>query len=184
MITTRTRKNYDALYQTLVSNALGQSTQKLKEYKSIFRRKCDCCRKMRYTTSGDVFEFSFYCGACCDSIQPQKCFCGAKDILMSRKCLVCFNSDRKEKMPKNTVAKYFRNCHNCDKHAFVLQFDKITTNTGKGGVCVPCLEKPVKCMLCGSSASFFNKMCMRCCGARERSLSNNYFYPLTLCKDS
>lgn len=183
MITTRIRNNYGALYQILVSNDSDKSIEKLKEYKSIFRRKCDCCRKMRYLTSGDVFEFSFYCGTCCDSIQPQECFCGANDILMSRKCLACFNSDRKEKMPKKTVANYFRNCHNCDEHAFVLQFDIITSNNGKAFVCVPCLEKPVKCTSCGSSATFFNKMCMRCYSAHKRSLSNNYFYPLTLCKD-
>lgn len=177
----RRRKNYNALYQTLASN----DPDKAKEYKSVFRRRCDCCRKMRYSTSGDVFEFSFYCGACCDSIQPQECPCGAKDILVSRKCLVCFNSDRKEKMPKKTVAKYFRSCHKCDKHAFVLQFDGATTDArSKGGICVPCLEKPVKCTSCGSSATFFDKMCMRCYNTRERILANNPFYPLTLCKDS
>jgi hypothetical protein len=178
----RTHKNYDALYQTLANNDSDKSAKKLKEYKSIFRKKCDCCRNIRYTTSGDVLEFSFYCGECCDSIQPQECFCGVKNILMSRKCLVCFNNNRKAKMSKKTPGKYFRHCHKCDENAFVNQFDGITDNTSKGGVCVSCLEKPVTCTSCGSYSKFFNKMCMRCYSARERILSNNYFYPL--CKYS
>jgi hypothetical protein len=178
------RKNYSTLYQTIVRNDSDKSEKKLNECKSIFLRKCDCCRKMGYTTSGDVFEFSFYCGECCDSIQQQECFCGAKDILISRKCLVCFNSDKKKKMPLKTVAGYFRICHKCDEHAFFLRFDGTMTNTGNGCVCVPCFENPVKCILCGRSASFFNKICMRCSSAHERSLPTNYFHPLTLRKDS
>jgi hypothetical protein len=175
----RIRKNYNILYQTLVSN----NSKKNKACKSIFLKKCDCCRKMRYTTSGDVFEFSFYCGACCDSIKPQECFCGANDILMLRKCLVCVNSDKKKKMSSKTVAGYFRTCHKCEEHVFVLPFDGITTNADNGGVCVPCLEKPVTCMLCGCPASFFNKICIRCHNAHARSLFNNYYHPLTLHKD-
>jgi hypothetical protein len=46
------------------------------------------------------------------------------------------------------------------------------SSTGKGDVCVPRLEKPVS-----ARPEKYES-------AHERSLSNNHFYPLTLCKDS
>ena len=181
---TRTRKNYSVLYQTLVKNDPDKSPEKKKEYKAVFRRRCDCCKKMRYTTSGDVFEFSFYCEACCSTIQTQECStCAQKDILVSRKCLVCFNEERKKKISKPTVDRYYRDCHKCGNFGFVLRFDDFAVENRKG-ICVPCLEKPITCTSCGNAATFFNSMCICCYKAREKVLANNPFYPLTLCKDS
>lgn len=173
---TRIRKNYIVLYQTLVRS----NPDKKKECKTMFRKKCDCCKKIRYTTAGNVFEFSFYCEECCITIQPQKCSeCLEKDILVSRKCLVCFNEERKKKMPKSIVDRYYRECHRCGEFGFILRF-----NDGKKGICVNCLEKPIACSSCGRITVFFSKMCTYCHISREKVLANNPYYFLTMYSDS
>lgn len=131
---------------------------------------------MRSMTSGDVIEFSFYCKVCCDNITPKKCrTCKVKDILVEKLCLICFNERRKI---MNDSDMYFKKCHGCGEKSFVLKFDKCSDK----GVCIPCLETPVHCTICGCNAMFFNKLCVACYNRRERLLSNNPYYPLMCIK--
>lgn len=168
------RKNYKTLYENLVRS----NPDKKKEYKRIFRKKCDSCKKMRNMTSGDVYEFSFYCCVCCDNIEPRKCSCGSTSVLSDDQCLLCFNKTRKQTMKSSMLKDYFKDCHKCNKNSFVLKFDG-----SNKGICLPCLEKPVKCVTCSEFATFFNNRCMACLKYRERVLSNNPFYTLTYLKE-
>jgi hypothetical protein len=160
-------QNYAKLYRTLIS----YDNSKKKEFKNLFRRKCDGCSQSRYSTEGQVFELAFYCRKCCATDRACEC---KNTPAPNGKCAECLSRLKKNKMPPKICAAYFQECGMCSNHGFILSFE--THEHMK--MCVPCLEKPICCEMCGSTATFFDMLCMQCYTWQEKMLSTNPFYPL------
>lgn len=167
----RVRVNYKYIYD-LISKSGGNV--------SMFNRRCDICRLIKPTYTGDVVHLAFFCIDCCTSIKSSRCIvCKRMDITKNRVCILC-HAVKKRKYVSTLGASisFIGRCHTCSCKLTYL------TTINKRKLCMKCCNTVKTCNICGVIDIVINDSCNTCKPPQVSDIvSYNYYYPLTLIDD-